>query len=482
MAYLDLARSHAPLLMITLPLLGAALAFVAPWMRAAWIACMFAALAAGALAFDFGARAFTGAVSAPQESAALAMDGAGIFTAPLVLCLLALSAISGGVLLKDLPPRIGALACALLMCVGAGWVGALAARDLVGVLLSVECAWLASVVLLALSPERGALNGALRMLATGAVSSALFLIGLGFLSRGAGGLDIAALASASLASPSLAAIGVGLILFSIAAKAGAAPLHVWTPAAYGRAGRFAALAIGVVGAVGALSALVRIAVHTVIMPDIGAAVSALLATLGAASVVIGSVQAAGARHPLRLVAYAAAAQGGIVLLSVGLGSPAGLAAAFVQLVAFAASATALLGGAIAGNVRRMAQIDGLGRRAPIAGVAITAGALSLMGAPLTLGFLGRWRLIEAGVGAEWWWAAGVVIFASLAGVFYGGRLIERLYFRRAAAAFAGDIGIWRVTLAPALVAATLATAIGLAPAVLLNAANLAAALMFRGGA
>ena len=33
--------------------------------------------------------------------------------------------------------------------------------------------------------------------------------------------------------------------------------------------------------------------------------------------------------------------------------------------------------------------------------------------------LARWRLVEAGVGAGWWWAAGLVIIASLAGVFYG---------------------------------------------------------------
>jgi hypothetical protein len=40
-----------------------------------------------------------------------------------------------------------------------------------------------------------------------------------------------------------------------------------------------------------------------------------------------------------------------------------------------------------------------------------------------------------------------VIIASLAGVFYGGRLIERMYFRRANAAYEGDGGVWRALLA-----------------------------------
>ena len=122
-------------------------------------------------------------------------------------------------------------------------------------------------------------------------------------------------------------------------------------------------------------------------------------------------------------------------------------------------------------------LDGYGQRAPLASAAITVGALSLMGAPLTIGFLARWRLVEAGVGAGWWWAAGLVIIASLAGVFYGGRLIERIYFRRADIAYAGEGGVWRVALAPALVAAIVAIAIGLAPSVLLRAAAEASLLL-----
>jgi NADH:ubiquinone oxidoreductase subunit 2 (subunit N) len=100
-----------------------------------------------------------------------------------------------------------------------------------------------------------------------------------------------------------------------------------------------------------------------------------------------------------------------------------------------------------------------------------------MGAPLTLGFLGRWRLVEAGLGADWWWAAAAAIVASLAGVFYGGRLIERLYFRRAASTTAADRDVLRFALAPALVAAICATAIGLSPGLLLRATTAAAAML-----
>jgi NADH:ubiquinone oxidoreductase subunit 2 (subunit N) len=99
-----------------------------------------------------------------------------------------------------------------------------------------------------------------------------------------------------------------------------------------------------------------------------------------------------------------------------------------------------------------------------------------MGAPLTLGFLGRWRLIEAGVGAGWWWATGAAIITSLAAVFYGGRLIERLYFRRATEASNFDVDAWRLARAPVMVAALVAVACGVAPAWMLDLAQRAAML------
>jgi NADH:ubiquinone oxidoreductase subunit 2 (subunit N) len=192
------------------------------------------------------------------------------------------------------------------------------------------------------------------------------------------------------------------------------------------------------------------------------------------------MQAVGAGNLRRLAGYAGVAQLGGVLMCVALGSPAGVAAALVQLVAFAAAALALFVGAAAGGVHAIEGLDGMGKRAPVASAAITAGAISLMGAPLTLGFLGRWRLVEAGVGAGWWWAAGAVIFLSLAGVFYGGRLVERLYFRRAAGAYAGGQDLWTLALAPALLASVLIIAAGLAPAPLLDAADAAARLLMGG--
>lgn len=480
---LDLARLHAPLLIITAPLIGAGLAALVSSPRLSWAIAVLAALMSAALALDAAARGLLTATPIVQtiEGVALNVDGVSLFGAPVIALAALLVVVAAGALLRNFNPRAAPFALALLLCMSAGWLGALMADDFVGVLVAAETAWLASVGLVALSAERdrAGLNGALRMLSAGGVAAALMLLGAGLIQRSVGALDLAAFASTTVSAPSVAAAGAGLVLVALALKAGVAPLHFWVGAAYGRSGALAALALGALGAVGALAVFLRVTAHTIVASAAGDGVAAALVALGGVCVLVGSLQAVGATNMRRLAAYAGAAQAGCILFTAALGSQQAFAAAFVQLFALGASALALLGGAAAlGGVTHVSALDGLGRRAPFASAAITLGALSLMGAPLTIGFLGRWRLIEAGVGAGWWWATASVIAASLAAVYYGGRLIERLYFRRVTNPFEGGADPWRFAVAPALAASILAVVYGVAPSLLLNAAGRAAELLF----
>lgn len=481
MSVLAIASQHAPLLMIVAPLAGAALAALPLPARASWAIAALAAVVGAYFGLDqalktllFGAPLFQYA-----EAIALAPDGFAIFCAALISALGALALIAAGDLLKPHGPALTPLALALALCMIGGWVGALMARDLLGFVLGVEIGWLAGVALSALRGERDrmALNAAMRMLSAGGVGAALLLIGAGLIGRAIGSYDIAALEGARIEAPGLAGAGVAMMAAALALKAGVAPLHLWAGASWGRAGRLALLMLGAVGAIGALAALMRIGAHALGAPAIGSGVATGLAALGMISVAIGSVQAIGARTLPRLAAYAAAAQAGCILVSLALGSQAAYSAALVQLLALAAGALALLAGAAAaGGARMISALDGLGRRAPLAGAAFTAGALSLMGAPLTIGFLGRWRMIEAAVGVGWWWAACAAIAASLAGVFYAGRLIERVYFRRANTSVEGAPR-WGLAFAPALIVSILITIWGVEPSFLLDASGAAASLM-----
>lgn len=479
-ALLDLARMHAPLLISVVPFVGAALMLVLGSARLAWFIACGAAIAASVVGLDLAARLLSGAPPAIANVAPqIYVDGVGAFAGALITLALALAVLAVGASLKDAGAREAPLALALVLSGAGSWIGALMAGDLIAMIVAIEAAWLAAVGLVAVNAvrERAPLNGAFRMLSIGGVATALMLAGAAMLGRAAGGLSLEALPLAHIRMPNLAGAGAALVMLGLAVKIGVAPLHAWAGAALGRGNAMVTFGVGVLSVLGAASVLCRFGAYAITAPEIGAAMSAALAGLGAVSVVVGSVQAVGSRNLQRLAAYAGVSQIGCVLLSVALGSPAGFAAALIQLVAFTAAAMAFYGGAAAGRVKSLAMLDGYGQRAPLASAAIATGALSLMGAPLTIGFLGRWRLVEAGVGAGWWWASVLVIVASLAGVFYGGRLIERMYFRRANAAYAGDGGVWRVALAPALIAAIVAIGLGFAPLFLLRAAGVASGML-----
>lgn len=447
---------------------GGALAVLSPSRRAAWAIALVAALAAAAVVCTMGWRELAGE-GLIEGIAWLRIDGVAAFTAPIVILAVVAALFMEGA--RSDASRAGALVAALHVIGAAAWIGALLARDWIALVLCAQIGWLSVVALTALAGDRGALNGALRMLTAGGAGAALMVLGVALLARATGGADLSALADAISTAPQMATLGVMLISAPLLLMAGVAPLYSWAGAAYGRA---ISAPVLLVASLAALALTLRIAASAAGAPAIAENVATALIVLGLASVVIGSLQAIGAGNVRRLVAYAGATQGGCILAAVALGSPAGFAAALILMVALAASGFALLAGAAASKAPETVALDGLARRAPLAGVAITAGALCWMGAPLTIGFLGRWRLIEAGVGAGWWWATGVAIVASLAAVFYGGRLIERIYFRRASELSEFDRDPWRWARAPVLVVAIATIAYGVAPGWLLDFAARAA--------
>jgi multicomponent Na+:H+ antiporter subunit D len=484
MERLELAHAHAPTLILALLFGGAALVVVTPHARLSWLVGVLAAAAACAVAFSAAVSALLGRTEiAAPASEVFTFDGVAAFSAPLIVTLAAAALLAAGPALRSMIGRAAPFALALTLCTAGGWAGAVFARDLVGLVIGAQSGWLAGAVLVAMAGERdrGAVHGAFRMIAVGGAGAAIMVLGVACVSAAAGSLDVTAVSRAPVAAANLGTVGFVLLLAPLAMMAGLVPLHDWSTAAYGRGGPFAPLVVGTIGVIGALAVITRLAGYVAAAPAIAGGVAAALVVLGVASTVIGAVQAAGAMDVRRLVAYAGATQVGCILLAAALGSPAGLAAALMQTFAWAAAALALLAGAAAISGGRAESLDGLIRRAPLASLAITAGALSMMGAPLTIGFVGRWRLIEASVGAGWWWATGAAIIASLAAVFYGGRLIERIYFRRATTAAEADRDPWRFARAPAALVAILAIALGCAPALLIDAADRAAALVLRLG-
>jgi len=453
--------------MLLAPLVGAMGTLAIGAHRAAWGFACFCALIAVAAAL------YAAPGAALLSRFAMAADAVSLSAAP-IMAIIGAACTAAALFLdrEDTSRGPATLSLALVQLSWYGWMGAVLAQDLATFFVHAQIGWLSACAVSALGAarDRAALNGAFRQVIINGAAGAAFVCGAALAHQAAGASTFAGLAGTETDFTRARAAGLALMIAACVTWAGAAPFAGWTAVAFDRGARHAAILSAGLGAPAALVAIARLSAQSSPSdPGLGSGLSMALAALGAASIVIGAVRAVGAQDLRRLAAYAHAAQVGAALMALAQLDAPGRAAGLMQSSHVSLVALGLLGGgAVLAGRAPLEDLDGLGRRAPIAAAAIAAAALSIIGAPLTFGFLTRWRLIEAGLAHGWWWAAALCIAAALVSVFYAGRLLERIYARTPAQ----GPGPLRASLSIAHLAATFAiVALGV------NAGNLWAACL-----
>jgi multicomponent Na+:H+ antiporter subunit D len=140
----------------------------------------------------------------------------------------------------------------------------------------------------------------------------------------------------------------------------------------------------------------------------------------------------------RMLAYSSVAQIGYIMLGISLATSAGLSASLVHVFNHALMKATLFCamGCVfyrLGSVR-LSEMAGLGRDMPWTMTAFVVGGLSLIGVPLTGGFISKWLLLEAAFGSGYWWLAVLIVLSSILAIVYVWRVVEVMYFREPPAA------------------------------------------------
>lgn len=120
----------------------------------------------------------------------------------------------------------------------------------------------------------------------------------------------------------------------------------------------------------------------------------IMFVLGVLGMVMGSVYAVHEGRMKRMLAYSSVAQIGYIFMGIGLGSVAGMIATIFHVFAHAATKSMLFiccGSFIedADGKEQLENLKGAGHRNPLAGIAFTVGALSMIGVPLFAGFISK---------------------------------------------------------------------------------------------
>ena len=324
---------------------------------------------------------------------------------------------------------------AYLLCL-TGLLGMTLTGDVFNLFVFLEISSLTSYALIALGPDRRALMASYRYLVMGTVGATFYVIGIGLLYMMTGTLNMVDLAErlqpvlmtrTVLAAFAFLAVGISL-------KLALFPLHLWLPNAY-------AYAPSVVTAFLAATAT-KVGVYVFVRFFYGIFGAAyafdtlnldnFLVPLGLAGIFVASLVAVFQTNIKRMLAYSSVAQVGYMMVGVGLVSVTGLTATLVHLFNHAVMKCALFL-AMGCFVMRLGSCEledlrGIGRRMPVTMAAFVVGGLSLIGVPLTVGFISKWYLVLAAIERGWWPVAVLILMGSLIAVVYVWRVVEVAYF------------------------------------------------------
>lgn len=328
---------------------------------------------------------------------------------------------------------------AWLLAVG-GILGLVLTGDAFNLFVFLEISSLATVTLISLGgrQDRRALIAAFNYLIIGAIGATFYVIGVGFCYAITGTLNMADLAlrlpEATAQAPLL--VGFAFMVAGILVKAAVFPVHIWLPAAYGYAPSAVSTMLAAVATKASIYVLARIA-YTVFggTEDMVTLIMEwVLLPLSIMAIFVGTVLAIMENDLKKLLAQSSIAQIGYITLGLSLGNVLGISAGFIHIVnhALIKGGLFMAAGALAVAMARRVSITGLkgmGRAMPITASAMMVCGLSLIGLPLTAGFISKVYLVLALAASADWWIVGLVLVSSALSLVYFWRIVEAMWMQ-----------------------------------------------------
>ena len=316
----------------------------------------------------------------------------------------------------------------------AGLLGIAITGDAFNLFVFLEISSLSTYVLVSLGKSKRAMTAAFRYLILGTVGATFYVIGVGLMYQMTGTLNIAYLGERlpAVAETRTILIALAFLTIGIGLKAGLFPLHIWLPNAYCFAPSVVTSFLAATATKVAIYALLRIYFTVFGINTIKSLpVSELLLAMGLLAIVLMSTVAIYQNDAKRLLAYSSIAQIGYMVIGVSMLTVNGLTATTIHLFNHALM-KAVLFLALAAIFYRINSVNikdmaGLGKAMPFSMAAFLIGGLSLIGVPLTVGFVSKWFLVLAALENGWWPVAILILFSSLLAVIYIWKIIEVTY-------------------------------------------------------
>lgn len=279
-----------------------------------------------------------------------------------------------------------------------------------------------------------AVEASVKYLFLAGATSAFLLFGMALLYAELGAMAFPDLAvrlavEGDLRSPYIVA-GTVLIIAGAGFKLSVVPFHMWTPDVY----QGAPTPVTAYLATASKGCVVAVVLRFVSQFDLAAqpGILLVLSVVAAASMLVGNLLALLQDNLKRLLAYSSIAHFGYLLVAFVASGPAGAAAATFYLVTYFPATLLAFGvvGYLSPSDREADTVRdyrGLFWRRPWPAALLSLALFSLIGLPLTAGFMGKFFLVSAGAETGLWTLLILLAASSAIGLYYYLRVIIAMY-------------------------------------------------------
>ena len=344
------------------------------------------------------------------------------------------------IFLSEIHPDDSGKAYSLWLLAVGSLNGIILTNDIFNLFVFLEISALSSISLIALGAgmNRRALLAAFNYLIIGAIGATFYVIGVGFAYSMTGTLNMSDLVvQLSQYSTGQLAIfaGMSFMLIGLMVKSAVFPLHLWLPPAYSYAPSAVSTLFAALATKAILYFFVRLIYEVFIIYDqyLVIFLDYVLMPLSVTAIFVGTIIAIYQDDIKKLLAYSSIAQIGYITLAFSMNDQSGITAGFIHIFNHALIKGGLFMAigyfAIFSQDRvTLSSIRGYGQKYPITSFALLICGVSLIGIPLTNGFVSKLYLFQALYYNHMFITITLVAISSALAVIYFWKIVESLWF------------------------------------------------------
>ena len=326
----------------------------------------------------------------------------------------------------------------LLLTAVSGMMFMTSGLDLLVIFIGLEIMSISSYILVGIKRKVARANeAALKYLLLGAFSTGFLLYGISMLYGATGSTILPQIideVQKNGADNPLVIVGMALVVIAMSFKIAIVPFHMWTPDVYTGAPTPVTGFLSAAAKAAGFAVFVRVLLTGI--PLDGANWENVLWILAVLSMTVGNLMALRQSEVKRMLAFSSIAHAGYVLVAVVVGSASAISGVIFYSFAYAVMGTGAFGILTIRDAGRVPQtyddLAGYGKRNPFQALMMTLFMFSLIGLPLTGGFIGKLQIFSAALDSGWGWLTIIGILNSALSAYYYLRVVMFMYMREGA--------------------------------------------------